>query len=458
MSAVAFVCLTAGLLAAVVLLVRQQQITSRLRRRNAALEEMTRVRDEELGYLVRVRVPALADFFQGKPVEVPGPLNPAFAGTSTEQGIRAILGMFAEYAETAKDRADQAAKVTLKAMMRAVQSLTNEQQLTISTMQERHDDPDVLGGLMKIDHMNAQLGRRAQATSVLCGSWPGQQRSAAALVDVVRGATSRIRDYLRVQVQTQANLAVVSRVVEPVVLTVAELLDNAARHSQPNTMVEVNFRQTHNGVAIVIDDAGVAMDAEELQRAERLLSGRESTDINRLGDPPQVGFAVVGVLAARYGFRVSVDSRSPYGGVRAVVFLPSELLTRVDTEPAPVHAQSLPVHTQSRPMRAEPRPVHAAPTPPIPPTPALSSEWEERPVTEWEERPVTEREERPLTANGLPKRRRVTPTGEQPVPSAGAPPSTRPADEIASGMGAWQRGSRAGRVPVSPESEGNVAE
>ncbi|MFL6057221.1 MAG: ATP-binding protein [Actinoallomurus sp.] len=431
MSAVAFVCLTAGLLAAVVLLVRERQITARLRRRSAKMEETARTRDQELRHLVAVRVPALVESLYGKPVSVPGPLNPAFAGTSVEQGIQAILGMFAEYAERAKERADQSAKLTLKAMMRAVQSLTNEQQLAISTMEERHDDPDVLEGLMRIDHMNAQLGRRAQATAVLCGSWPGQQRSAAALLEAVRGATSRIRDYLRIEVQGQTNVAVVSRVVEPVVLAIAELLDNAARHSQPNTSVEVNFRQAHNGVAIVIDDAGVAMDAEEIQRAERLLSGRESVDINRLGDPPQVGFAVVGVLAARYGFRASVDSRSPYGGVRAVLFLPSELLTHVDTEPAT---------TAPAPVRAEPPPLRVEQPPPTPPVTA----------------PV--QEERRVTANGLPKRRRVSDTGEQPAPSIEAQPSTRPPREIAAGMGAWQRGSRAGRATGSPESEGDVAE
>ncbi|GAA4630206.1 sensor histidine kinase [Actinoallomurus vinaceus] len=463
MTAVAIACLTAGLLVAVVLLVRQQQITSRLRRRTTVLEETARVRDEELRHFVTVRAPALVESLYGKPVEVPGPRNPSFATTSAEQGIRAIMGMFAEHAQRAKERADQSAKATLKAMMRAVQSLANEQQLTISGMQDRHDDPDVLEGLMKIDHMNAQLGRRAQATAVLCGSWPGQQRSAAALVDVVRGGTSRIRDYLRVQVPTQVNIAVVSRVVEPVVLAVAELLDNAARHSQPNTSVEVNFRQTHNGVAIVIDDAGVAMDPEELQRAERLLSGRESVDINRLGDPPQVGFAVIGVLAARYGFRVAVDSRSPYGGVRAVLFLPSELLTQVDTGPVPVRAEP-------RPVLTEPPAAPRTPTAPVSP-PARGERTTTGPMSPpaREERTMTghvsppAREERTTTANGLPKRRRVTAgetgTGEQPLPSAGAQaPSTRPARDIAAGMGAWQRGTRAGRATDSPDSEGNVAE
>ena len=229
--------------------------------------------------------------------------------------------------EHAQARADQSAKAALKSSMRSIQALANEQQVAISDMQDRHDRPDVLRDLLEIDHANAQFGRRAQAIAVLCGSWPGRQRSTSALIEVVRGATSRIRDYRRVQIHGQVDIAVESRAVEPVVLTIAELLDNAARHSQPNTKVEVNVQSVHNGACVIIDDAGVGMDAHATERAAALLSGRHAVDVTRLDDPPQFGFAVIGVLAARYGFSVSVDTRSPYGGVRAVVFVPSALLT-----------------------------------------------------------------------------------------------------------------------------------
>ncbi|NUS53825.1 MAG: sensor histidine kinase, partial [Streptomycetaceae bacterium] len=159
----------------------------------------------------------------------------------------------------AQTRADQSAKSALKGAMRALQGLANEQQLSISEMQERHDHPEVLHDLLQIDHTNAQFGRRAQAIAVLCGSWPGRQRAASPLLDVTRGATGRIRDYRRVRVHAQMEIAVVSRAVEPVVLAIAELLDNAARHSQPNTFVEVSIQPAHNGACVVSDDAGVGM-------------------------------------------------------------------------------------------------------------------------------------------------------------------------------------------------------
>jgi hypothetical protein len=417
MMVTAFWCAIAGLIALAVLLVRERQITARLRGRKAELHAERHLRDEELRHLVASRLPALVEALYGRPVEVPGIRHRVLAGTAYEQDLQNVMGMFADSVESAKARADQSAKSSLKAMMRGVQSLASEQQLVISDMQERHDDPDVLEDLLRIDHANAQLGRRAQATAVLCGSWPGQQRADSSITDVVRGATSRIRDYLRIEVNSQITLAVVSRVVEPLVLAIAELLDNGARHSQPNTSVQVNFQSVHNGLAVIIDDAGVAMDTEEMERAARLLSGRESVDINRLGDPPQVGFAVVGVLAARYGFSVSVDTRSPYGGVRAVVFLPTELLTRIENNPR------------------QPAPFAEAP--------AETAE------------PARERD---LTAGGLPKRRRVrigeqSQTGEQHVLKATMP--GRPAWVTAAGMGAWQRGTRSGRAAASPDSEGN---
>ncbi len=435
MLAVAAWCLTAVIVViVVVLLVRQRKITTRLRGRVHDLENGERTREAELRHLVDARLPALVESLYERPVEVPGPKNPKTTGTTFGRGIESVLTMYSEQVDRANSRADEAAKSTLKSMMRGVQSLANEQQLAISAMQSRHDDPDVLDGLLKIDHMNAQLGRRAQATAVLCGSWPGQQRSSSSLTDVVRGATSRIRDYLRIKVHPNSNVAVLSRVVEPVVLAVAELLDNAARHSQPNTSVEVNFQPAHNGIAIVIDDAGVAMNPEELQRAARLLAGRESVDMNRIGDPPQIGFALIGVLAARYGFTVSVDTRSPYGGVRAVVFLPTSLLTRVEAKP--------------RTVRQAPEPMAE----PAEPSVARAATGPSRTETQTVPAPGVPAK----TAGGLPKRRRVSTApkdaDKQDVPQAGA--SGRPARQVAAGMGAWQRGTRSGRATVPPDSEG----
>ncbi|GAA1965060.1 ATP-binding protein [Amycolatopsis minnesotensis] len=407
-----------GLLVAVLvlaaLLVRQRGAVLRVRGRCAELEAERRVRENEALHLVQTRLPGVVASLADPAMPVPGP---AYGHGGDPYG--AVVSFVGWHLRQTRDTATQAAASTLKSMMRSVQNLANEQQVAISDAEQRHDDPEVLADLLKIDHANSQLTRRAQATAVLCGSWPGQQRSASTLTDIARGATSRIRDFPRVVIPAPSDTAVVSRAVEPVVLAVAELLDNGARHSQPGSTVEVNFQQAHNGLAIVIDDAGVGMTAETVQRAAWLLSGQGRQEIAGLGDPPRIGFAVVGVLAARYGFTVSVDTRSPYGGLRAVLFLPSELLTRADAQaPVPV---------------AAPAP-EAAPAEVVPPTAD---------------------EEVRRTANGLPRRTRRTTLPEFTASPKSAPPKLEPAAvRTPATLAAWQRGTQEGRrsAPTAADS------
>jgi hypothetical protein len=421
-------CLVACVVVLVILLTAQCVTTMRLRRRNLRLARRVRARDEEARHLVATRLPPLEDPVYHRPRRIPGLLHPELAGTEYAQNLDTAAVLFAKAGDRARTRADKSAQSALKAVMKTVQSLAKEQQLVINTMQSEHDTPEVLEALLEIDHANSQLSRRAQAIAVLCGSWAGQQRSPATLTDVVRGATSRIRNYLRVQVHEQVDTAVASWAVEPVVLALAELLDNAARYSPPTTTIEVNFQKAHHGIGVMVDDAGVGMDPDARQRAADTLSGgRRAVDITALGDPPQIGFAVVGVLAARYGFTVSVDTVSPYGGVRAVLFLPTELLTELPaSETVPAGAAAVPdtsdadeLSTQdSTPSglpKRRPRPVAA-------PSPSQSASQSASPSAQ-----------EPATA----ERR-----------------STQAAARSAAGLGAWQRGSRSGRATGPSDTEG----
>ncbi|MFG1809118.1 ATP-binding protein [Streptomyces sp. NPDC049040] len=470
-------------LAALVLWIWQAIAAARLRKRLTAAEEDVRVREAEAAHLVDVRLPAV-EMGGRRPQQ--GLREGRLAGTAYAARMDEAVERFVGAAEKARVRADQSAKATLKAAMRSVQALANEQQLSISDMQDRHDNPHVLQGLMEIDHANSQFGRRAQAIAVLCGSWPGRQRAASPLIDVLRGAKSRIRDYQRVEIGTGPDVDVVSRAVEPVVLAVAELLDNATRHSQPNTSVEVTVRPAHNGTTIVIDDAGVGMDDLEVSVAVERLAGGENLDINRLGDPPQFGFAVIGVLAARYGFSVSVDTRSPYGGVRAVLFLPKALLATAGTAAAPVVARAA-AHARAAaqddlPVRTPAAARTQAPAPqPLPPAaPAVVRAVEAEPAvrtrhetavaeTVYGRGPGEDVPETPITgatAGGLPKRRRREISEEQlaarhaHVAAPAADEDTGPIRspyETASRMGAFARGTRSGRAE-NADDEGTTQE
>ncbi|MFI0903075.1 ATP-binding protein [Streptomyces sioyaensis] len=354
---------------------------------------------------------------------------------------------YTEAVEEAKDRAEEATKTTLKAAMRTLQGLASEQQLAISKLQETYGEHKILQDLLDIDHMNSQFARRAQSIAVLCDGWLGRRRHNASLYDVVRSAKGRIRHFTRVEIRSQSNFAIVSRAVEPVALVLAELLDNATSYSAPETMIEINIRPVPKGVCIVVDDAGVGMNEEEKARAAQLLSSENSASVSSLGNPPQFGFTVMGVLAARYGFTVSVDSTSPYGGVRAVVLLPDDLLTSLhEPEESPAVAASAPLPPEHPP--GHPAPGGAAPAPPRAPAypaPGPAPMGQPAPV-----QPITE-----TTAGGLPKRRRRGAISIVPTQTENTETPARDSARTASVMGAFQRGTQSGRRSTNASNEGH---
>ncbi|WP_075731932.1 ATP-binding protein, partial [Streptomyces acidiscabies] len=271
-----------------------------------------------------------------------------------------LENQYTESVEAAQERAEEATKTVLKSAMRTLQGLALEQQLIVSRLQNKYGDSVMLQDLLEIDHTNSQFGRRAQSIAVLCDGWLGRQRDVASVYDVVRSAQGRVRHYRRIEILSQVDFGITSRAVEPVALALAEILDNATSYSSPDTVVEINIRTVPKGICIVVDDAGVGMNDEERVKAEKLLSSERVTGVSALGNPPQFGFAVIGVLSERFGFEVSVDSSSPSGGVRAVLLLPHDLLTGApqQKEPAPV------VTTVSAPEYAAPEatPLAAATT------------------------------------------------------------------------------------------------
>jgi two-component sensor histidine kinase len=379
---------------------------------------------------------------------------------------------YAESVEEAKQRAEEGTRTALKAAMRTLQGLANEQQLAVSRLQKKYGEHHILQDLLEIDHMNSQFGRRAQSIAVLCDGWLGRQRAVASVYDVVRSAKGRIRHFKRVEIRSQTNFAITSRAVEPVALALAELLDNATSYSAPETPIDINIRTVPKGVCIVIDDAGVGMNEEEKTRATRLLTAQRSRGVSELGNPPQFGFAVIGVLAAQYGFSVSVDSSSPYGGVRAVVLIPDELLTSMTESPEPAAPQMQ--SPQAAPMPA------AMPAPNAPQENAFQHggfqgqgyEAQGRPpggypaaapaqppaaqVQQANAQPVNPFQDGMTSSGTLPKRRRRGQMSVVPQPgteaAAGAP--ARSDEETASIMGAFQRGTQSGRNAF-PSSEGH---
>ncbi|GAA3371632.1 ATP-binding protein [Streptomyces sannanensis] len=327
-------------------------------------------------------------------------------------------------AVAAEENLRESAQRAFVNIARRVQAIVHQQAQELRDMEDRHGgSPQVFGDLLRLDHGTALIGRLADSIAVLGGARPGRQWSRAVpLYSVLRGAMSRIIDYQRVELHSVSEVAVVGQAVEPLIHALAELLDNATRYSPPQTRVHLTAVDVQSGIAIEIEDGGVSMSEEARQRAERMLrQAQQGIDLNDLGETPRLGLAVVGRLSQAYDFQVSLRS-SAYGGVRAVLVVPKELITTAAAATGLAHgigAVSGPRSTAA-PLPAETRPT--ADTRPATGPQPIDEPADELPV-------VTER-----TETGLPQRRRksrvtapaATANEERRAPEPAAAPPVQP--------------------------------
>lgn len=205
---------------------------------------------------------------------------------------------------------------------------------TISAGVRQHVSDKAYSTLVEIDHLAQQMLLAGSGYAVLAGGKLTRRWPATTLTDVVRMAMGRIEAYERIEHPEIDHVAVHSRAVEAVVHTLAVLLDNAAKYSPPSARVHVTVQQGHSTCSLIVDDAGLQMDPERLAWARDVLSGRRR-DITQLGAYPQTGLRVAALLAESYGFHVEMTAPNIFRGTRAVIVLPTELLTTpVKEQPA----------------------------------------------------------------------------------------------------------------------------
>ncbi|MFK8910159.1 ATP-binding protein, partial [Streptomyces sp. YS-3] len=298
----------------------------------AEVARLARAYAAEVAHLAQRRVPAEATRAAHPHVQVPGPLHPDLAGTELGAGLDGVLEGVTTAVAQERKRVDAAARAGMRGATREIQAGLYRLQDQLRGLQQRYDDPELAQTLFALDHENEQSLRRAQVTAVVCGAWVGLAREESHLVDAVTGGQSRLVGYHRVRVHNhlEPGTALVSHAVEPVAIIVAELLDNALRHSAPDTEVVVNLERAHHGVSVTIDDAGVGMSRDERAYAQRMVAGTEAILLAELGDPPRMGLAAIGQLTRQFDLSVDLSSPSPYGGVRAVLLVKSHLLSRID--------------------------------------------------------------------------------------------------------------------------------
>ncbi|MFD9292175.1 sensor histidine kinase [Streptomyces sp. NPDC060030] len=418
-------------------------------RRIAALEHRIASYDQETERLTKDLLPAAIRRLRASnsPQEVMRDIVDADASyRNLPKAQRALVLQVLDIIDNEEAMRDSAQRAFVS-VARRVQAIVHRQASELREMEDHHGrNPDVFDDLLRIDHGTALIGRLADSIAVLGGARPSRQwPKAVPLFSVLRGAMSRILEYQRVDLHSIAKVAIVGTAVEPLIHACAELLDNATRYSPPQTRVHVTAVEVQTGIAIEIEDGGVSLSEEARVRAENMLAQAQAgINMNDLGESPRLGMAVVGRLARMYQLQVSLR-QSAYGGVRAVLIVPRDMIT---TGPAPGIAHG--IGATSRPQSSldmsqmqhvvpprgkhKTRPAVTGPVPslatPVPaPAPAVSAARpapaaaamgdDEIVVTEW-------------TEGGLPQRRS---RGRAPLGSHNLPQQAAPAAEPAARNG-----------------------
>jgi signal transduction histidine kinase len=409
----------------------------------------------EIVHLAGQRIPAEAAHAAHPHVRVPGPLDADLAGSELDDGLREVLAAVLTAMTRERVRVDAAARAGMRGATRDIQAGLYRLQDQLRALQERYDDPELAQTLYALDHENEQSLRRAQVTAVVCGAWVGLARGESHLAEAVTGGQSRLVGYHRVQVNNHLapGTALVSHAVEPVAIITAELLDNALRHSAPDTQVIVNLERVHHGVTITVDDSGVGMAPDERAWAQRMVAGKDPILLSELGDPPRLGLAAIGQLTRRFDLSVDLSSPSPYGGVRAVLLVKTHLLSHIDPAEQPP-AASTPRSTRpaagglAQQDRATGH-THAEPLAELAGDPAAGHG--DAPAATGHDTPAGGRQDTDGDDVLPQRRRRVRPAlPAQPAAPQPPPPALTP-EQAAAALGALQSGTAAARSAADPE-------
>ncbi len=447
---------------------RQAQESAKLLREARAQHDLVHAETE---HLIAKRIPALLAHLRTPHVIVPGVQNPALAGTDVDRQHRAILDALTRGVREESERIDEAAQAVIRGAMSRVQTQALRAQDLLAGVQQRYSGDEhtaLLREVLGLDMFNELIIRRVQVTGIACGATPGLSRDDTYLVDLMVGAISRVENFEQ-RIEGPANhlrrrIGVAARAAESILFITAELLANAVHHSYGTLKVTIAVHETNNGAAIVIDDAGVGLNEDQYARATRLLSGTQLTRLVDLGDPPHTGWAAIGRQVAHYGVQVTVK-KSAFGGVQAVLTIPTALLVEMPEDSRPSVLAPEPVRAAVPAARLEPVAAASRPEPLAAasrPEPVASSVRAE-PATA-QPQPAAQRQPAAEELAPLPQRRRQSTraaSGSRPA-GGGAQGSdgrllTTP-EEAQKRWGDFQIGAEAGRREALPTEQHDITE
>jgi HAMP domain-containing protein len=211
------------------------------------------------------------------------------------------------------------------------QVVVHRQLELLDRAEHAEEDPDRLAVLFELDHLSTRARRNAENLIILGGEQPGRQwRNPVPLVDLVRSAVAETEDYARVHSGQIANVAIVGNVVADLIHLIAELVENATSYSPPESRVDVTSNVVGRGAVVEITDQGLGMTREQITAANDILREPPAFSVANLSSDSRMGLLVVSRIAARNGVTVKL-SESDYGGIRAIVLIPTTLIVAEDT-------------------------------------------------------------------------------------------------------------------------------
>ncbi|MFI7087671.1 hypothetical protein ACIBUR_29255 [Streptomyces anulatus] len=399
----------------------------------------------ELQHLAAVRVPARVDQLRGPGRPMPGLADEQLLGTPAGEACEQVLRAAADAVMDDRIRTDEAAQEIVRSAMSTVRTRANEAVALVEKVQHLITDPDQLRAVYDLDHGLVVIHREAQRTAVACGDLPGTAREDTALDMALGTAQSRLSQHQRVSVMNHVPRETDGRVLgiqapaaEPVIMVLAELMENGVYCSVGSGLVRAEVHRTATGVVVTVSDSGPGLDtAEKQQFVQRMLESPRLL-LRDLGSPPRKGMAAIGRLVGRLDGLTLTLAPSSARGLRADLHIDNSLLVLVAERERPASSGT---PLQPIRQRQEPLAVPAA----QPPPPSNDGRYEPG------------RSALPVRGapSGFPTRTRKSPAASTPQHDPYEPLSGRDAHEVGASYAALQSGTRRGRDHID-HSDGSA--
>lgn len=385
----------------------------------------------EVRHLAAVRLPAVVEALRRPGVQVPGVADERLLTDPVADACEQVLAMVSHAVLQDRIRTDESAQEIVRSAMGAVRTRSAEAVALVERVQHRITDPDALREMYAADHALVLLHREAQRTAVACGDVPGTAREDTALGTALGMAQSRITQHQRVSVDVQVRreadgkvLGVQAPAAEPVIMVLAELMENAVYCSVGSGLVRAEVHRTATGVLFTVSDSGPGLDTKEKQDFVRRILDSPRLLLRDLGSPPRKGMAAIARLVGRFDGLTLALAPSSARGLRVDLHIHNSLLVPVPERERPTMSG-----TPLQPIRQRDEP------------PAIPSG---QPASTSSDNGEPSRTALPVrgAAGDFPTRTRKKP--DTPAPQQ-EPLPDRDADAVSASYAALQSGTRRGR-------------